>query len=229
MKKIIYFIKIFDNERFMNDFLDGKIYMNRLSYFRFVDDNSDNNRADQKEGLSGWWQPEQIALEVNGRKMTNFAAPIEIRSNKSDNLHVFCLFAGATNIENTVDDNKIATNKTSKVKDDLSVSAECANLGRYYVLVHNTSAFIDRMVAATKKHNYKGSAGLVEYYNPIDFSGDFGDRSVFYKPNNFAHQKEYRFVIDAGTIGEDALTLNIGNIRDIANIIDSLDIKVEFQ
>lgn len=222
-------MRIFDDERFMNDFLDGKIYMNRLSYFRFVDDDRDNNRADQKEGLSGWWQPEQIVLEVNGRKITNFASPIEMRSNKNDNLHIFCLFSGTTNIENTVDDNKIAINKISNVKDDLSVSVECENLGGYYVLVHDTPTFINRMVAATKKHNYRGSAGLVEYYNPIDFSGDFGDRSVFYKPSNFAHQKEYRFVIDTGTTGEDALTLNIGNIRDIATIIDSWDIKVEFQ
>jgi hypothetical protein len=208
----------------MNDFLDGKIYMNRLSYFRKIEEDSENNRADPKEGLSAWWQPEEVILEVNGRRLTDFAAPIEIRLNNSDNLHVFCLFAGATDASNLCDETKLA-----EIKSDFSVSKECAELGDYYVLVHNSAAFIERMVKAVKESNFLGNAGLVNYYDPTDFSGEFYDRAVFNKHNNYKHQKEYRFAVDTQTAGGDALVLNIGDIRDIASISSTWDIKIDLK
>lgn len=224
MKKIVFFLRIFDNEDYMNDFLNGKIYMNRLSYFRKIEESSESNRADEKEGLCAFWQPESGVFKVNGHTLTDFAAPIEMRLNHSDNLHVFCLFAGATNASNLSDQSKL-----SEIKNDLSVSKECAELGDYYVLIHNTLAFIKRMVKAIKTRNFLGSTGLVNYYDPNSFSGEFYNRPAFNKQDNYKHQKEYRFAVDTQVVGDDALVLDIGDIRDIASISDTWDVKIDLK
>ncbi len=224
MKKIAFFLRIFDNENYMNDFLNGKIYMNRLSYFRKIEENSESNRADEKEGLSAFWQPEAGVFKINGHTLTDFAAPIEMRFNHSDNLHVFCLFAGATSASNLSDESKL-----SEIKNDFSVSKECAELGDYYVLIHNSPVFIKRMVKAIRAHNFLGSTGLVNYYDPDSFSGEFYNRPAFNKQDNYKHQKEYRFAVDTQVVGEDALVLDIGDIRDIASISDTWDVKIDLK
>lgn len=224
MRKIAFFLRIFENVRYLEDFLDGKIYINRLSYFRQLEESQEGNRADPKEGLAALWQPNDVIFEVNGHRLTDFAAPIESRTVGSDNLHVFCLFAGATNESNLTDPSKIDV-----IKQDLKVPEDLANLGTHTVLIYNSQAFIDRMVSAVKHNGYRGQAGMVEYYDPESFTGEFGDRAAFYKQHRYSHQKEYRFAINTGTEGTDALVIDIGSIRDIATISDSWDIQIDIK
>lgn len=222
MRKIAFFLRIFENEKYMEEFLNGKIFINRLSYFRQLEEDVADNRADLKEGLAALWQPEDVIVKLNGYRLTDFAAPIESRIVGSDNLHVFCLFAGATNANNLSDPNKIDV-----IREDLKVPEEFAKLGNHIVLIHNSQAFIERMVNAVKNKGFRGSAGMVEYYDPESFTGEFGDRAAFYKQNMYSHQKEYRFAIDTGTEGNNALVLDIGCIRDIASICDTWDVQID--
>jgi hypothetical protein len=211
----------------MNDFLDGKIYMNRLSYFLVLEGDEKDNRADYREALVAIWQPKDVTIEVNGRVLTSIAGPIESRQQKNKHLHLFCLFTGATSESNFLnpEDNKQA------MQADFSVPEECENLGEYYVVIHNTKKFIDRMVESIRKAGYGDSAkaGMVEYYDAESFTGEFGDRAAFFKTKNFSHQKEYKFVLDTKTEDEDPLILDIGEIRDIAHISDTWDVKVNIE
>jgi len=159
----------------MNDFLDGKIYMNRLSYFSALEENKKDNRADTREALVAIWQPKDVIIEINGRVLTSIASPIESRQNKNTHLHLFCLFTGATSESHLLN----PEDNIQKILDDFNVPEECANLGGYYVVIHNTQKFIERMVRSIREAGYGGSAkaGMVEYYDPESFTGEFGDRA----------------------------------------------------
>jgi len=209
----------------MNDFLDGKIYMNRLSYFSALKENKEDNRADPREGLVAIWQPKDVIIEVNGRVLTSIASPIESRQNKNAHLHLFCLFTAATSESHLLNP---ADNRQG-ILDDFNVSEECTKLGDYYVVIHNTQKFIERMVRSIREAGYGDSAeaGMVEYYDPESFTGEFGDRAAFYKTKNFTHQKEYRFVVNTQTENDAPLILDIGDIRDIAHISNTWDVKVD--
>lgn len=227
MQKIAFFLRVFENEQYMNDFLDGKIYMNRLSYFSALEGDEEDNRADPREALVAIWQPKDVTIEVNGRVLTSIAGPIESRQKKNTHLHLFCLFTGATSESHLLN----PADKRQAMQADFNVPEECANLGEYYVVIHNTQKFIDRMVASIRKvgYGYSAKAGMVEYYDPESFTGEFGDRAAFSKTKNFSHQKEYRFVVDTQTEDEAPLILDIGEIRDIAHISDTWDVKVNIE
>lgn len=96
-------------------------------------------------------------------------------------------------------------------------------------MVYNSKKFFERMRKAINNQSLLGGAGLVEYYDPETFSGHFDDkRTAFFKPKHFAHQKEYRFIVNTSTKGNNPITLNIGHIRDIACCQKNLGIDIKF-
>ncbi len=68
---------------------------------------------------------------------------------------------------------------------------------------------------------------LVRYYDPqASFPFALDDIQIlFSKRKEFAWQREYRFAIDTGTIGLEAITLNIGPIDDIATLVKTEDVN----
>lgn len=61
MGKVIFFLaKVFDNENYAEDFISGKVFANRLSYFKELEEEDSANRSDRHEGTVSWYQPDQI-------------------------------------------------------------------------------------------------------------------------------------------------------------------------
>ena len=98
-------------------------------------------------------------------------------------------------------------------------------LGKHAVVITNKSEFIQRIKSSVQKNGYGIEAKLVDYYDPTEFSGHFGEQAVFKKRIKFQDQREYRFAIDTGIYGDDALRLEIGDIRDIAHSCDVTDVN----
>ena len=66
------------------------------------------------------------------------------------------------------------------------------------------------------------SHGLVEYYDPETFHGNFGGvQALFRKQQHDSYQREFRFLINAGLRGDSPLWLDIGSISDITLRLDS--------
>ncbi|WP_375724586.1 hypothetical protein LXN10_03695 [Arcobacter sp. KX21116] len=227
--KIIFFVKTFEKKEYMLDFLNGKLYLNKLSYFKKIEEELENNRADEKEGLCAVFQAKNTKFEINGYQLKDIVGPIEMKDPLIDNIHILCLFAGSTNEDNIIEGNKFKRNKLDEIAKDLNISDNFKNLGKYCVLIHNTSKFIDRVVKTVKKLNYYAKAGLVKYYDYNSFNGSFQNLdAAFNKRNQYNHQKEYRFAIDTNNTVKEALVLDIGNIEDIATQIDLTDLKIKF-
>ena len=75
---ILYFVKFFSKKKHAHDFMQGKVYANRLSYFKDIEGKDDSGRADRHEGVIGWFQPNQGRFTINEMDITgDLAGPVE--------------------------------------------------------------------------------------------------------------------------------------------------------
>ena len=120
-----------------------------------------------------------------------------------DHVNVFCMFAAYSDEE---------------YMKQLVLPEEYQKMGRYAVVITNPQKFVDRVMSAAHREEYRIWQGLVKYYDPevgMPLS-PLDIRIVFAKCQKYAHQKEFRFAIDTNTIGSDPITLDIDKLDDIA-------------
>lgn len=229
-RTIFFFVKVCEKKKYTHDLLDGKLYMNRLSYFKKIEVEDEANRKDQHEGVIGWLQPGKGQLELNGYQIPkeDLAGPISIQMNYFDNFNIFCVYAAHSG-----DFQKLNQQSLPEFRRQLQIPDSCLNLGKYAVVIRNVTEFQLRVKKAAQDNKYTGSFKLVDYYNPEKFSGFFTENdAVFKKRKEFQHQREYRFSLNTGTSDNKAIILEIGDIRDIAEVCnsnevnDSLEIKL---
>ncbi|TKF13740.1 hypothetical protein FCV43_19895 [Vibrio genomosp. F6] len=215
-KTIFFLVKIFDNKKYAQDFVDGKLFANRLAYFRRLEEQEEANRGDKHEAVVSWIQPEQANLVINGKPITGLAGPVSVQMNWHDYLNVFCMYAAHSGSFNYVShDNLVEFRKQLEIPDD------CLKLGKYAVVVTNFTKFVERVHNAAVVNNYGMSDGLVDYYDPNEFSGSFLElEAIFKKRSEFSHQKEYRFAFDTGVSDKTPLVLDVGNLSDIVTLCD---------
>ncbi|MFC1507836.1 hypothetical protein ACFL5R_01190 [Pseudomonadota bacterium] len=220
-KTIFFLVKIFDDKKYATDFVSGKLFANRLSYFRKLEEAEGANRGDRHEGVVSWLQPDQVQIVINGRTLTDLAGPVSIKKNWHDHLNVFCIYAAHSG-----DFKSITHENLADFKKQLEIPDDCLKLGKHAVLVTNFTQFIERVKSAVQENNYGLNAGLVDYYNSETFSGNFTEEeAVFKKRDEYEHQKEYRFVIDSGIEGKNPIFLDIGDISDITMHCNVADVN----
>jgi len=223
-KRIEFFIKFFKEELYANDFLNGHVYMNRLSYFRenYAGEkiNAENNVSDKYEGTDGWVQPEHvtITLQDTGEIITPIS-PVQYFNRSWDFYNLFCVFSIY------LEPMKASFFSLEDACRELLPSNEASALGEYCVII-NATEFTKLFEKACDILSLKLSHDLVNYFDKETFSGHFEEgRSIFNKVNSFKHQKEYRFCIAPVDYGKDAKTLSLGDIRHIAQVCDFKDLK----
>lgn len=111
------------------------------------------------------------------------------------------------------------------------LDVEKGDLGDYCAIIPAKELIerIDRALNAEAQLGNRVGRGLVEYFDPDTFSGTFEeDEAIMRKKNGFSHQKEYRIYVYNGTSGDDARTLKIGDISDIAHCCDKKDFHKTF-
>jgi hypothetical protein len=224
-KTIFFFVKIFDEKKYAMDFIKGKLFSNRLSYFRNLEESQGANRGDKNEGVVSLFQPDKVNIVINDRVISDLSGPISIKMNWHDNLNVFCIYAAHSGSFDSLTEKNF-----NAFKKQLEIPEDCLNLGKYAVVVTSVSQFIERVQSAVEKYDYGLHGDLVEYYDPNSFNGTFDqNEAIFKKRNEYKHQKEYRFAFDRGVVGEDPLTLDIGDISDITMLCDVTDVNVKLE
>ena len=222
-------VKFFDEENYANDFLNGILYSNRLSYFKRLEDHE--GRGDKYEG--GIFLPSDettIRLTATANGDHNFesitippedlAAAVRIGPNWFDHMNIFCMYSCySSNVVDVSKDGNRAKKIFIQIQDDTSA------LGDYIVAISDISAFLLRFQQAVSRKSYESMYGGVKYFNPEAGSPSFKykEETIFMKRENFKHQKEYRLAFDTGTVGSDAVKLNIGSIEDIAMRMTAVD------
>lgn len=229
-KKIVVFVRFFKKEIHRDAFLRGQLYMNRLKFFKEYEEQDGCNIGDAHEGASGWLQPGSVKLTIKNadtgeeHEITDFAGPIVMGLARHNDYHVYCMSA-------VYKDDELTFETFDELRAYMTLDVDKGDLGDYCVIVP-AFELLERIDKALKAEAQMGNIvgrGLVEYFDPDTFCGHFEeDEAIMRKKNSFSHQKEYRVFVYNGTSGNDARTIELGDISDIAHCCEKRDFHKTF-
>lgn len=206
MSYIFFLVNLFENKECADDFIRGKLFINRLSYFKKFE--GDDGRGDEYEGAMMLPITEGLVVTLESTDestgethqftipVEDFAAPPIIAPRWFNHLNVFCMYA---------------------------------------VLVANYQEFLKRVGIAVERNGYWCTGRLVSYYDPNVGSPptQMDIDTIFTKRDTFEEQREFRIAVNTGAVGCKPITLDIGDISDIASYVETADISsqvsVEFR
>ena len=210
--------------------LQGELYARRLSCFKKLE--SDSERGDGYEAAS---VPQRDGLTINltgtdletgiteGVTIQGFelGLPPLLKPKHFDHLNIFCMCA-----VHSGNSGQISEGDIQEYRRQIKLPEQYIEFGRYAVVIVNTTEFLKRVGDAGKRNGYGVRCDLVTYYDPEIGTtlAPLDVRTIFTKRKRYAYQKEFRIVINSGTTGDEAITLNIGEINDIAIPMDTSDI-----
>ena len=226
MGTTFFLVKFFGKATYADDFVHGTIFANRLSWFKQAEEGSESGRMDQHEGTTILLQPGNCRIEINGMDMSDdLAGPVQGQMNWLNHLNLFCLHAahsGDLDLANLSNDN------IETLRQQLTIPDKCLSLGKYAVVVKKVPEFIRRMRDSALAKGYGIKYGLVKYYDPETFHGHFdGEEAAFRKQNRYRFQREFRFAMNSGSLGEEPLVMDIGDISDITLQLESSELNGE--
>ena len=206
-------VKIFKEKQHAQSFINGELYMQTLRDFKDWTDENGELRGDPCEGIVGYFQPDDVQLEVGDFKLDSNAltGAVLYHSDKLLSRNSFCTYA-----INSRGFDKITFETLQEFKKTLEVHSKCYGLGSYCVAITNVSEFISRAQSAIKVINVDAILSLVDYFDEENFSGSLDPKMYgFQKRSIFKHQREHRILIDLNLKTPDKFTLKLGDLSDI--------------
>ena len=132
-------VKFFDTPDHADAFENGLVYMNRLGYFKTIENEYQDSPA-AKIGMRALQDGSNQAkefLDINGVRIQD--AQIQIQKHWLDDLHVFCMHAMHSGDLDL--DRLAATNDVERLRRQLRVPPQCVALGNNAVVIKDVSAF----------------------------------------------------------------------------------------
>lgn len=215
LRTIFALVKLFQKQEYLDDFLNGSLYMNTVAFFQNEEQNNESI-YDKYESTSAHWQPNQVEMKFNEIVITpnDLAGPVVIQTKAFDNFNIFCMYAiNSGNCKELNDDNY------EEFINSLRIHKKNNEFGDFSVIVTNVTEFFERVKQAIMKNNFYMKANFIDYYND-EYHGSFisGIEALFHKKKKFSFQNEYRIVINNMTNNNQAYRLEIGDISDICSI-----------
>jgi hypothetical protein len=203
MKPLILFK--FGMREHLQQFREGLLYMNTSAYFAVRE--ADAPRSDPLERTSHIIQPRDIGsmtLEVPGLNLKTIILPADLASattfaSENDACNIFCMYAVKCSVMGSFGPDVDSRNYL---------------FGDSFVVVTNTSEFLNRVGLGANAAGLKHKAAPVKYHDPNTHSGDTGP---FWKSSDFAYQNEFRIIVRPASTA--ARKLRIGDMRDITSPI----------
>jgi hypothetical protein len=221
-------IKFFSDIGHAQQFLDGDLFMRRLSYFRRQEDAE--GRWDSTEGVWAWLQKRGLQIRMDPPNIgpihiteRDLAAPVSMSLGEPDDLHIFCMYAYYVEEARLGDDPRevYGEDRLADLELALQVDPRCLRFGPHAVIVPY-GPFVGRLSRAARGQSLGLRAGLVRYYDDEVFNGEFKLKDVpFRKQKRFDYQREFRICVRPGAFDSLQRTINIGSLRDIAAHVPS--------
>ena len=216
-------LKAYKCKRWANEFLDGCLYCNTLSFHRKLDD---------QEGT----------VVIPGSNITQFkigtldlktVKSFTYRPNRADYINVFCMYSWTPPFEDS-SKKQVILNKETQLG---SLRTLEDNYGPHAVLIGDIPEFFRRLTTAIERpesqvYDAEGNAAKYELMDriPKDNTKDMIQLALRKNPK-FADEKEYRFVFVPDREEPGPFRLDIGSIRDIAvlsrtrELYDSIEVN----
>jgi hypothetical protein len=235
--RIYLLIKIFDKREYADAFINqGEMFCRALGSFKRSEDS--DFRGDIHEGITDWHQPDKIKLTISYKDKDGveqvvtptLAGPVITGHSGFDHLKLFCMYSisienAEANYETEAERIELVRDINNRLKIQSTLNEKAVALGEFAVVIHNVNEFINKVNAMAQALNARCFKGLIEYYDPKSFSGNFeGIEAVFRKRKTYAHQNEYRFAFDIAEKDDDA-KIHIGPLTNLALMLPTNDIN----
>lgn len=214
-KPVVKVLLRFMERRWTEAFRAGRIRMGTVERYRMEYEDQEGGRNDPDEHLHSLYQPEQVEIRAGGRVIGGVEGQVKIRRNFDECSYLLCMSA-------------ITDRDINAALGNFRFDKQLLGLGDAAVSITHGVEFTMRMKAGIDKvpwlRSHPGSGGIaakqVEY---VDFSTHHGDVGPFRKSLAFRYQHEWRVALIDSTEGrrEDNLTLDIGDISDITEVLDT--------
>lgn len=186
-------------EKFVEDFLNGNLYLNTCAYFSQLDQ-SDVVRSDPHDGAMHAKQVLEFAIQDsagNWIPICGVQNPITFRSDKTSNLNILCFYTLTDRPEDGFDQRNL-------------------DFGNVAIFISNLPEFIQRVRRSAAVSNWTVAHGPVEYIERKTHDGPMGPLRKF---QDYSYQREFRFVFI--TNKRAPARLEVGNLRDITYVASS--------
>jgi hypothetical protein len=234
--KIFALVKFFAELEHAHQFLDGDLFMRRLSYYRRQEDAE--GRWDATEGVWAWLQKQglKIDLGVPGIGVANIterdlAGPVSMSLGETDNLYIYCMYAYYLQepLPGDDPDEIYGDDRLAELEAALQIDPRCLRFGPHAVVIPY-GAFMERLKRAAIDQALRVRADLVRYYDNEILNGQYRLKDVpFRKQKRFDYQREYR--VSIRTLDRSPLPriFNIGSLRGLGRYVPSEQILKAFK
>jgi hypothetical protein len=229
-------VKFFSEFGHAQQFLDGDLFMRRLSYFRRDEDAE--GRWDSTEGVWAWLQKQGLQIQMNVPSVgainineRDLAAPVAMSLGEPDDLYIFCMYAYYIGEPLPGDDPRdiYGEDRLAELEVALQIDPRCLRFGPHAVVIP-WGPFMERLKTAARDQSLRLRAGLVRYYDNEIFNGEFKLKDVpFRKQKRFEYQREFRICIQTLDRSLTPRTFNVGSLRGLGGYIPSEHVLKAFK
>lgn len=202
------FARSFDLPEHAHQFVAGSIRMQTLHYYKYKA-GDDGDRRDPLEGAAIISHPKPgMVLEIQRLETPESPGPHPV----GRFTHEQILGPVVLSHESYLQQHALCCSCVPEEQ-----WREHAQRNKYTVVVRDFDAFLERLSAGIRRDGGWGfEFGRVDYFANEDTQ--FLPNTGFHKSNTFAHQHEYRFVINTQGQRRDPWELQIGGLSDICLI-----------
>ncbi len=204
----------FGQEQHIREFISkGLIYMNQISYFQKLEDSG--LRGDRDENMTALYQPYDIELEINGRKIEDFAGPISLYVPDEDQekiTNIFCMLHICEGMQ-IREDKKIFDPRVLKFGDSMAIVSDLVEFEKRLKKKLNQMLNDSKITQA----NYRP-------VNYVPYNSYSGSMNAFNKTDLYSWQNEFRIGISASK-KEETFQFEIGSLKDICAFHKTSDFK----
>jgi hypothetical protein len=203
------FLKLGSEKNTLDLFDKGTIYMNTIEYFRKVED--EDLRGDKYEAVSRVINSLPGTFKILGIDREFNYVKVHLKESYKEVLgNIYSLYA--------------ISSKGFPNPLDFKFDERNLRFGTHGVMIKDLPLFFNKIENELKKNNLKLSHGFVDYYDKEEVSREI---TLFEKPLEFEHQKEFRFYVENDKIKP--IKIQIGSMKDYAEILkieDILELKL---
>lgn len=209
------FYKILDS-KYVDDFINGNLYMNTLNYFRGVENNT--AQGDSLEGVCGSIRKDQLkqfGMYFDDDLVNAIQGNVYLLSDFYGFNNLFCLYKLPIDDKNKV---------ISLPKKELYKFNGESDSDKVVIHIKDTQKFLNQINTAInsgiKKHDFEYCIyGSVIYSNIWDNADGPGTRSAFHKDPEYAYQNEWRICILRNSLIDRPYSFSIGDLSNITEIV----------
>ncbi|WP_100616406.1 hypothetical protein [Confluentibacter citreus] len=192
----------FGELKYVNDLYEnGTVFLNSIQHFRKLEDNG--LRGDNYEGIIKLRNFPSGDFEIKSLNYKGKYISMQIRESYDEVVgNIYSLYAvSSQGFPNPL---------------QFKIDNRNSEFGSHCLMIKNLPIFFKRIEQELNNSKLKFRHGFVKYYDARKTNGKI---TLFQKPLEYEHQKEFRFYVERDSI--EPLILKIGSLKDIAEIYES--------